>query len=639
MNKDICVVIAAVVGVVLMVAAAPAVASTGASTSIDDGQRPSVLIELHDDAEHSEAFDKLCDRSSIRFSVACSSYDDAPSFGSDHSGPFRYRFEIDPVDDDAVSVRIDGRHGETSVRLVDSRLEFDDGIDPDRFGEALESNLIEPSLTQTTQRTPTSGDHWRNAFWQSMALMGGTIWYLIYDDLNALDWDYSGLFARDPDLDLRPQSEVWRNFGGWRFDDNMLFVNTPLHSMAGAGYYLLARGAHLGMWQSILVTNLSSFVWEAGVEHQEVISLNDLMFTNLGGIPLGEFYHQMGRFFRSAEPNPFNRMMSWMFATPMEIHDLLDGTGPLYAGERDARGWPVGTWQRFELQPSFGASMGDDAQTRRLDVGIDGHARLIRLPDYRAEAEHNEWVAGPLISQLSANIAADADSVYNWGLDGALDFAGFHHQNISEHNHRLTGRSLFTGLSLGVRHYQHRYGDVLDRYGIVHLPGPVVDSSWLTDAVDLNARLSVHPDFYAIDSRAYPDYVEQTSRKSARTVLDEQRYYYGWGFSTLAALEAEMPYVRLHYGFNYHWNRSIDALDRFWDDEERFGEELDDYLQLTDRLARHELGATVPLWWADMEAGVVGQYRTRFGTLTDAGERWEDRVSDLRAMGVLRMSY
>lgn len=486
---------------------------------------------------------------------------------------------------------------------------------------------------------PEPVDWWRTAIWQTTALTAGTIWYLSFDDLNAKDWDYTGIYSNDPDLQLRPQSEVWRNFGGWRFDDNVMYLNTPLHPMAGAGYYLLGRASNLSMGTSAAVANLTSFVWEAAIEHQEVISLNDMLLTGVAGIPLGEAYHQLGQFFRSAEPTTFNRVMSWIFAAPVELHDLLDGSGPTHATELNDLGWPEETWHRFVLRPGFGASIADGADAMRADGELFAEAELVRLPDFRTEGDHSRWAAGALYSQISAQFTAGGNNVYSWGLESALDFAGHHRQTFTGVGDQKRGASFFAGLSTAFRHYQHRYDDVLDRYGLVHLPGPVADASFITGPADVRLRLAVHPDFSTIDSRAYPVFRDDTGIRAGRTVLDDERYYYGWGASALTRLEVDIDPVHLHWNWNLHWARSIDARDRFFDDEQRFGADLDGYLQLTDTAVHHRLGALVQTPVDRLRTGVVGEYRGRSGTVDDGDGQWRSDHGDWRGMGVVQLVY
>ena len=610
--------------------------TAGVSATAAAGENPARMVMQIGEHAGDDQRDTLCDIPATRFSTTCLGAGDGPAQMSDDEGSFRYRVDVDRSGDDELSLQVDTQRGDGSTTsLIDRRLSLEGLDDPQAVEQLIERNTIRSELDATTQTTPISTDWWRTGAWQTVAMIGATIWYLSYDELNAEDWDYTGLYSNDPEFELRPQSEVWRNFGGWRFDDNVMYLNTPLHPMAGAGYYLLARGSNLGMWASVLVTNLTSFFWEAGIEHQEVISLNDLVLTGVGGIPLGEVYHQLGRFFRSSEPTTFNRVMSWIFATPTELHDLIDGTAPLYPGERGDFGWPTNTWHRFVLQPAMGSSVADGADSARHDAELFAEAELNRLPNYREEGDRAEWVSGPLYTQIAAQFSAGGGDVYSWGLEGALDFAGHHRQMIGE----STGAGWFAGLGMAFRHYQHRFGGVLDRYGLVHLPGPVADATFMTGPADVRLRLGVYPDFSSIDSRAYPRFRDQTGRVDGRTVLDDERYYYGWGLSALTRLEVDVDPVHLHWNWDLHWARSIDTLDRYWDDEERFGADLDGYLHLTDSASTHKLSAMIQTPIPRLRTGLIGEYRGRAGTVSDGDDTWSDDIADWRGMVAGQLVY
>lgn len=607
------------------------------------GEQPKLLLSIPEH-EKTDWSGELCEAFSDAFPTTCvtdAGVDDGTFDALQDTGLFRYHAQLD-LDGDGLALRVDDWSSRRRTpRLVDHRWSDLELASPNDSAEltldALEHNVIAgaPGVHTTVRSTPSYA---RASAWLAASLAAATWWYFAAGDLNSKDWDYSGLFADDSEFDFRPQSEVWRNFGGWRFDDNVMFLNTPLHAMAGGGYYLLGRASNLGMWGSILAANIASFFWEAGIEHHEVISLNDLVLTNVGGIPLGEAYHQLGRFFRSAEPTPFNRTMSWIFATPTELHDLLDGTGPLYLGSRGDFGWPESTWHRFRLDAAGGAADVRGVDTARWDGGIAGEAELVRLPDFQRPGDHDRWLAGPLRTQLTADLFTDGNRVSSWHLQGDLTFGGYYRHRVGGDDNAI-GTSQFAGSGLGFRHIQHRYGEVLDRYGIVHLPGAVFDLSWLTGPVDVRLRYGVHPDFTTIDSHALRVYRGESLRSPNRTVLDQEDYYYGWGVSSLLALHLNADPVHLEWNWNAHWTRSIDTRDRFWDDEERFGRDLDQYLALTDAVSHHELGAFVDTPISNLQTGLVGEVRTRSGTIENGDETWRDDDRELRGMGVVRMAY
>lgn len=478
---------------------------------------------------------------------------------------------------------------------------------------------------------------------QLFSMTGGTIWYVLDEETNAVDWDYTGWYSDDPELELRPQSEVWRGLDGWRFDDNVMVLNTPLHPLAGSGYYLLARSSSLGMLGSFLAANSTSMFWETVIEHQEVVSVNDLIYTGVGGFPIGEFYYQLGQFFRHSEQTRLNRALSWVFGLPLQLRDAIHGTSPdpgvdLSLGDR---GWPTDIWHQFVLHSGAGRGMTADGY---LELGAS--AQLARLPDYRGEGEHDQWLTGPLQSSLAASVSANGDYVHNWKIDARLDMAGYYRHDVSADAGQRQGTSLFLGTGMGFRHIQHWYqpepladGDFLSRYGIVHLPGLRLDFSWMNEHADIHLKYAALPDVTSIDSVAYPEFEQATGREAPRTVLADERYYYGVGLSNLLRIDIDMAPAHFHGDLAVHWSRSINSLDRFKDDPERFGDDLDGYLTLVDRITSLELGAMFDLPLPDLRAGIVGQMRRHHGVVRDGAEEWDADRHDMRFLGTLRLVY
>lgn len=549
----------------------------------------------------------------------------------------RYYVRLNRNSDGALKLEVNewSRPGQ-QWQLFNSRLSFDGGNGADWARNTVEQNILDGPVgsTPSAELPPY--------YWRATGLLGTSIaiatwWYLSADEINTKDWDFGGLFTSDEDL--RPQSEKWRNFGGWRFDDNEMYLNTPLHPMAGAGFHILARSNHLGFWGSVLAANLTNLVWEMGVEHHEVIALNDLVFTGIGGIPMGEAYYQIGQFFRRSEPTISNQILSWLFGAPLQFNDLIDDTGPIYLGGRDDLGWPSDIWHRFVLQSSVSTSSEQHSDLRRQDLEIGGEAEIVLLPDFRRRGTHDRWLAGPLATTLASSIASGDEGIYNWKLVGSMDLAGYYRQDIQGDLGLERGHSLFVGTGLAFRHIQHRYGNFLDRYGIVHLPGLSVDASWMTAPANFRLRYGFYPDMTNIDSRAYPVYEHRTGQTAGRTVLANEGYYHGWGLSSLLRLEADIAFLNLFWGWDFHFSRSIDRWDRFDYDEERFGENLDEYLSLTDIVSHQQAGALVTLPYSHIRIGFIGERRRREGILEEDGELWRGGNNEWRAMGVFQLHY
>ncbi|MFU8807264.1 MAG: DUF3943 domain-containing protein, partial [Bradymonadaceae bacterium] len=115
-----------------------------------------------------------------------------------------------------------------------------------------------PSFTDAAPDETTTP--WRASLELVGALGLGTAWYWSNTDLNSLDWDYT--------LTFESQRRRHMNLSGWRFDDNVLPLNSPGHPLAGGSFYALARANNLSMPASFVAAMLTGMAWEILVEYK-----------------------------------------------------------------------------------------------------------------------------------------------------------------------------------------------------------------------------------------------------------------------------------------------------------------------------------------------------------------------------------
>jgi hypothetical protein len=114
------------------------------------------------------------------------------------------------------------------------------------------------------------------------------------------------------------QRERLFTFEAWRFDTNLFRVNWT-HQLAGSLYYNFARANRLTWLESTLVTLCGALWWEFVTEWREVISINDLIFTTVGGYAGGEAFYQLGRFLQDT------RAAIRLPQSPLEIQAVIEG--------------------------------------------------------------------------------------------------------------------------------------------------------------------------------------------------------------------------------------------------------------------------------------------------------------------------
>jgi hypothetical protein len=89
-------------------------------------------------------------------------------------------------------------------------------------------------------------------------------------------------------------STFWDNAvrGSWGVDTDAFNVNQFMHPYQGSMYYGFARSAGLNYWESLLYTNVGSFLWETGGETTPPSS-NDQIASGIGGSFFGEALFRM----------------------------------------------------------------------------------------------------------------------------------------------------------------------------------------------------------------------------------------------------------------------------------------------------------------------------------------------------------
>ena len=139
-----------------------------------------------------------------------------------------------------------------------------------------------------------------------------TEFFILSAPAQVLYW--SGIFGPPQEWNYRltwkDQSRRFFSFQAWTFDVNCFLLNW-MHGPVGAGYYEIARSNHLDRFESFLYTLGCSLYWEYVTEYRSVVSVNDNIFTAVGGVPIGETWHVFGEYFLS-RPGFINRLLSFL---------------------------------------------------------------------------------------------------------------------------------------------------------------------------------------------------------------------------------------------------------------------------------------------------------------------------------------
>jgi hypothetical protein len=159
--------------------------------------------------------------------------------------------------------------------------------------------------------------------------------------------------------------------------------------------------------------------------------------------------------------------------------------------------------------------------------------------------------------------------------------------------------------------------DFRDKYSIVHLLGPVYEGFWRSPAAGVTWGLEAYPDFALVNAYALNAYSANHDVAGTKTTQLYSGYYYGYGVSAMARLEASVGPVTIGTAASLHYHESIEGLDRYED-------ELTNDVHASDTWFRFDtrLGLAVPGTPLIVEA--TGRWSSRRGVIGDTVTKGTD---------------
>ncbi len=403
--------------------------------------------------------------------------------------------------------------------------------------------------------------------------------YWIRQDVMKEDWEYQFTWA--------DQKRRFLFIDGMRFDSNTFEFNWT-HAGAGAIYYNYARSNHLNPLTSFLYTVTASYAWEFFVEFKEVVSINDMICTPIGGVSIGEAFFQLGRFFRSQKPTLLNRIARFASNPILSFSDWIDHKKykdtNQYAWTED---YPYDC--SINLSPRFDTLLGNDTNSY-LNMGIE--SQFILIPEYGSVGAYSQGVNHPFFTQLDVAISMSTKGVYEFDAYAKSVFFGYFKQNIRSATHPDSsnneiantstddriGYSFFLGAASAFNLITQdpnripssknspdmtQYEYLTDKLSIIHLCGPTVDFSLYHRGLILRLTADAFVDFALSKSHAYKKYSELHTIGQTKSTLQNHGYYYGFGLTLASALQLDYANFQLKGKAKYHYYDSIEGLDRF----------------------------------------------------------------------------
>ncbi len=392
-----------------------------------------------------------------------------------------------------------------------------------------------------------------------------TRYWLIYTDYIE-DWQF--------EFNFKDQSKRFYASEAYRLDSNCYSLNW-LHAIAGAGFYTVARSNYYGWAKSLLFSTLGSTYWEYVVEWREVISLNDMVITPIGGFSIGEALFQIGDHYNSKK-GLLNQILSFVISPMAKINRWMDRKkAPI---QLDRMGWG-----KFDISLGYEKlKVTDNEEMQLFHFGFDN--KIITVPEYGKTGNYHEFLNDTLYSRLYVSLSYAKSGIEEVNIFAKVVFLGLFSQSINKDG---KGYSLSLGLGSrfdffkrrGIAFYDSCDAEVddgkslelekprefTDKYTIVNIAGPAFDYSIFNKDFRLKLSLEGYLDFVMINSFAINDYSKHFDISKVKTTLLYYGYYYGYGYTVQTGFEGEYKNLSFSGSIMYGSYRSIQGLDRFQD--------------------------------------------------------------------------
>lgn len=352
----------------------------------------------------------------------------------------------------------------------------------------------------------------------------GTVWYVMDTATNAPDQQYDWSWET---LGVKLTSD------GFAFDDNSLYLNSPGHPMAGMMYYLSGRSHRLGMLGAFVTAVAGTLAWEYAAEFREAVSINDLVFTPVGGFALGEPMYQLSRFFAQSQDTPVNRWLAAIFQGPSSLSPWPTGPSAPRARLLDEHGFARGRWRRIEV------GAGVDTLWSRPEADVGGwfglSSELILRENYELPGNSASAVIGPVATWLDAEISFGSRGMLDTHLRGEVAYGGF----VVRTSNPAISSSWYAGLAAAYVHDERLLLSNHDRVAFAAPAGPVVHVSLQRGRMRLRSTGSAYPLFAGMTSHAVSTAPSLTGHV-VPDMLREQGYHWGAGLEMRIRSELDL---------------------------------------------------------------------------------------------------
>ena len=444
-----------------------------------------------------------------------------------------------------------------------------------------------------------------NAFF----LVIGLSYYWLRVDVNRVDWDRPSVLDRF-------------TFGAWRFDNNSNLFNHIFHPFGGANFYGAARANNLSVLEASAYSAFTSFFWEFALEWRELVSINDLIFTPISGIAVGEFLFQLGEYATSApRTKPWHTLGAYTFGLYSTGHKRVYGIRERPALPTDSLGYSSAFWHRFYVGAEF-VKVANSGLVNEL-YGVHAFAELVAMPGFGRPGKFDLAFSSGNFTEGDVDIAISPNGGFDTDLFFSATLYGKYRQDYAllSQEGDVSGHASMFALKTAFRFSDHSFSDRRDQVAVAHAGGPsarywIQKGPWRS-----NFDLSATGDFAAIRSLAFEEYRQGRDVSGVKSVLIEKNYQFHVGLSARARFEIEYKGIGLGGRGAFGIYRSLEGFDRK-------EEEVTDDVSGTERIFEYEgfVRGPIPLTDFELRVGL-----SRFGRSSTIEEfnvrRWDTRGS------------
>ncbi len=419
----------------------------------------------------------------------------------------------------------------------------------------------------------------KRAFLELSTLLSfSTIRYWIQESINKVDWDYN--------LNFKDQSKRFLSFQAVRFDSNAFSLNWT-HALAGGLYFNIYRSNQRNFYQSALASFLASSFWEYVTEFKEVISINDQIFTPIGGISIGEVFYQFYRFFSSSRKNSFNNLCSSFFGFISRLNQLLFSDREKLKNE-------------FYDQNGFWANLKHDFRLT-LQNSLESNQFSGALIDFQLDDADNVVQDVTDFSRFLICSDFSPSRLEQFKLQTEIAFLGGYYN--------LKNWKTYLGLGTSFELRYRYFLDQQDRHAYVHLIGPHAGLQYEKSGFSYKNRSRFWLDFSLCNSLAISEWKKNNNYQDIKTTLKDWNYYYAVGYSFLTEQELAYRMFFLRGALFFAQSYSIQGRDRFPEnlknDFALQDKRLEGILSLGCSLSRHHLELAYNREWFQAEGRIL----------------------------------